>query len=183
MRRRPLCLIAFVAACDSTPERLPPTADAYRERTPQLLVTPAPVVAPAPTFDVHRETLVAIGRDLEALGERYPALAAFDARQHVHLERLSIGYQHRTRRVVIERGVKRELVIQPEPEGLYLSIDFHPDVEANEARAQVFRGHYRNRDRRVSYVARPGERTGDLGEQLWTILADHGTVNVGLRSD
>jgi hypothetical protein len=175
--------MTFATACDATPERLSPADDVYRERSPQVLLEPAPVVTPAPTFDVHRETLIAIGRELEALGERYPALEAFDAGQHVHLEQLSIGYQHHARRVVIERGVKRELVIQPEPEGLYLSIDFHPDVEANEARAQVFRGHYRNRDRRVSYVARPGERTGDLGERLWKIMREHGTVNLGLRSD
>jgi hypothetical protein len=173
------CFIACAAACDATPQP-PSPVDAYLERSPQVVVTPTPAVAPAPTFDVHGATLIAIGRDIEALAERYPALEKFDAHRHLDLERSSIAYEYRVKRVVVERGIKRELVVQPDPEGLYLFIDFHPDVEANESRAQVFRGHYRNRDRRVTYVARPGERTGDLGERLWTIMHHHGTVNLGL---
>lgn len=179
-----LILTSSLAACDSEPERAPLGRAAFRGSRPQVTVqSPSASSPPAAAFDAHGPTLAAIAAEIEGLAATFPALEEFDADENLDLERLRIVYQHRVQRVVVERGRKRELVVEPGPGGIYLYIDFHEDAERDEARSQVFRGYFRNQGRRVRYVVRTGAQSRPLEERLWKILAAHGTTSHGLGSN
>jgi hypothetical protein len=131
-------------------------------------------------LDEHARALVSIARDIEAQKPNHPALDQFEVDKHLDTEWLRILYERRVQRKVITRGIKRESAVVPDPQGLYLYIDFHENVARNEAHSQVFRGYFQHGDRRVMYVTRVGNETGRLDAELSRIMRKHGVRSLGL---
>jgi hypothetical protein len=131
-------------------------------------------------LDEHARALIAIAQDIEALKRKHPALDQFEVDKHLDTEWLRILYERRVQRKLIARGIKRESAVVPDPQGLYLYIDFHENVARNEAQSQVFRGYFQHGDRRVMYVTRVGDETGRLEAELSRIMRKHGVRSMGL---
>lgn len=125
------------------------------------------------------EAIRSIGRDIAALKPRYPQLSSFDAEQNVSPESLSISYQYKTHRSTISGGWSAH-VPNPDPDGVWLYIDFHDANSRSQIHTQPFTGNFTFRNKKVSFLMLEGEKTKHLHSVIWSILNKHGVVSAPL---
>ena len=123
------------------------------------------------------EAIRSIGRDIAGLKPAYPQLAEFDAERNVHAASLLISYNHKTHRATVPGGWRAQ-VPNPDPDGVWFHIDFHPADSRSQLHTQPFTGRFVFRDQNVSYLMLEGTRTKSLHTAIWNILRQNGVVSL-----
>lgn len=176
---RLLLTIVALAGC-SAPAGPPPM-----EPPPPRTVAPPPAppvqaqgqarqaAGPHASSASHEEALERIALAIERLKGSYPQLADFSVSQHLDRGGLTISYgyhTHRSRR----RGGWTAGVPNPDPDGVWLHIDFHDPGSTAQIHTQPVVPELRYRDKRVMFLILEGERTRRLAGALDRILRDEG---------
>lgn len=125
----------------------------------------------------HRQALLAIARDIEGLRDRYPQLAGFSATASCDPERLVITYQHRVGPPGGRGGWVAGLP-QPEPDGIWLYLDFHDRGSTAQIHTQPVVPERRRGDKRVMVLLVEGARARSLAPALEDILRRHGVTTL-----
>jgi hypothetical protein len=119
--------------------------------------------------------LRAIAVDIEALGARHPALAAFRAGEHLDGAQVRIDYAWHTH-AATQPGGWTAGVPNPDADGLWFHIDVHDPASTAQIHTQPMVERLCLGNRRVSFLVLEGDRAMPVAGELRRILERHGVV-------
>ncbi len=126
--------------------------------------------------ETHENAILGIGRDIEALKDRYPQLQNFSVKDNADAARLCISYEFKTHEPK-RRGGWVSGVPNPDADGIWFYIDIHDPGSTRQIHTQpvtlpMFRG-----DKRVTFLILEGTETKSISNAIRKILGDHGVTS------
>ena len=123
----------------------------------------------------YEEAIEAIARDIKELAGEFPQLREFSPGEHCDVEGLTISYGHKTHDPT-GRGGWTAAVPNPDPDGIWFHIDFHPPDSTRQIHTQPVVLDRRYKDKKVMFLILEGEQTAKVSARLDEIMTTHGVT-------
>lgn len=123
----------------------------------------------------HQNTILKIGRSIEALKVHYPQLKTFTVKDNVDTARLRITYDLNTHEPE-RHGGWTSGVPNPDADGIWFYIDIHDSDSTAQIHTQPVTQPMFLGDKRVSFLILEGKKTKSVSTAIRKILIDHGVT-------
>jgi hypothetical protein len=128
---------------------------------------------PSDHRDYKKKLIARIADDIAGLKEAYPQLQDFSVAKHLQADNYVIGYSYHTHEPP-RRGGWTSAVPNPDPDGIWLHIDFHDPDSRTQLHTQPIVAPYCVGSMKVLFLTLEGAGTKSVEGAIWGILKRHG---------